>query len=61
MGLSCLCRQYHSFHVDKITSIYNNTNIMFTNENKLLRQLPGKSIEALKGTEKNFKETENLF
>lgn len=27
---------------------------MFTNENKLLRQLPGKSIEALKGTEKNF-------
>lgn len=34
---------------------------MFTNENKLLRQLPGKSIKALKGTEKNFKETENLF
>ena len=34
---------------------------MFTNENKLLRQLPGKSIEALKGTEKNFKETDNLF
>lgn len=34
---------------------------MFTNENKLLRQLPGKSIEALKGTKKNFKETENLF
>ena len=35
---------------------------MFTNEkNKLLRQLPVKSIEAFKGTEKNFKETENLF
>lgn len=28
---------------------------MFTNENKLLRQLPGKSIEALKGTEKTSK------